>query len=158
MNTGPRKSAISQSGLARGLFFVCLAGMLLLVVWWSFGVIGEYKVSQATPTRVPTPDPNADRLARPILSSPENPTQLDEGSLVYWKICLTCHGDRGQGLTDEWREVFGENANCWTSKCHAANHPPQGFFIPRDRLPPAIKGLRPRAGKQLTIRLKDNFA
>ena len=140
MKTRSSKSALSQSGLARGLFFACLTGILLLVGWWSYGVIGEYKASQATPTRVPTPDPNADRLARPILSSPDNPTQLDEGSLIYWKICLTCHGDRGQGLTDEWRAVFGGDENCWTSKCHAPNHPPQGFFIPRDRLPPALTG------------------
>jgi cytochrome b-561 len=115
--------------------------MLLLVGWWSYGLVGSYTASRATPTRVPTPNPNADRLARPILSSPKSPTQLDEGSLVYWKICLTCHGDRGQGLTDEWRAVFGGDENCWTSKCHAANHPPQGFTIPRDRLPPAIKGM-----------------
>jgi quinol-cytochrome oxidoreductase complex cytochrome b subunit len=135
----PKKSP-SQSGLARGLFFACLAGMLLLIGWWSYGIIGTYRSSQTTPVPTMTPDPNADRLARPILSSPGNPTQLDEGSLIYWKICLTCHGDRGQGLTDEWRAVFGGDENCWTSKCHAPNHPPQGFFIPRDRLPPAIKG------------------
>jgi quinol-cytochrome oxidoreductase complex cytochrome b subunit len=134
------KKPPSQSGLAHGLFFACLAGMLLLIGWWSYGIIGTYTASHTTPTPTPTPDPNANRLARPILSSPANPTQLDEGSLVYWKICLTCHGDRGQGLTDEWREVFGQDANCWTSKCHAPNHPPEGFFIPRDRLAPAIKG------------------
>ena len=114
--------------------------MLLLVGWWSYGIIGTYRSSQITPAPTPTPDPNADRLARPILSSAKIPTQLDEGSLIYWKICLTCHGDRGQGLTDKWRAVFGGDENCWTSKCHAPNHPPQGFFIPRDRLPPAIKG------------------
>jgi quinol-cytochrome oxidoreductase complex cytochrome b subunit len=143
MKTPPTKSAMSQSGLARGLFFVCLTGMLLLVGWWSYGVIGTYTASHSalTPAATPTTASNADRLAMPILSSPKYPTQLDEGSLIYWKICLTCHGDRGQGLTDEWRAVFGEDQNCWTSKCHAPNHPPQGFFIPRDRLPPAIKGL-----------------
>jgi quinol-cytochrome oxidoreductase complex cytochrome b subunit len=137
------KSAPTPSGLARGLFFACLAGMILLAGWWLYNVIGTYTASQMPPTPAPTsaPDPNADRLARPILTSEEKPTQLDDGSLIYWKICLTCHGDRGQGLTDEWRAVFGGDENCWASKCHAANHPPQGFLIPRDRLAPAIKGL-----------------
>jgi len=134
------KTPLSRSGLARGLFFACLAGMLLLAGWWSYGFIGTYTSPQATPTRVPTPNPQADRLARPAVSSAQNPTQLDQGALIYWGICLTCHGDRGQGLTDEWRAVFGEDENCWTSKCHATNHPPQGFFIPRDRLPPALTG------------------
>ena len=83
---------------------------------------------------------NAARLARPSLISPQNPTQLDQGALVYWGICMACHGDRGEGLTDEWRAVFGEDQNCWASRCHASNHPPQGFSIPRDRLPPAMTG------------------
>ena len=136
------KSITSRSGLARGLFFVCLAGMLLLASWWSYNIIGTIDSPQATPTRMPpTPATVAERLARPNLASPQNPTQLDQGSLVYWGICLTCHGDRGQGLTNEWRAVFGADQNCWTSKCHAPNHPPEGFVIPRDHLPPAVKGI-----------------
>jgi quinol-cytochrome oxidoreductase complex cytochrome b subunit len=135
------KPRISQSGLTRGLFYACLAGMILLVGWWSFGVIKTSTPPQPAPTQVPLSSlTDAQRLARPILSSPQNPTQLDQGSLVYWGICLTCHGDRGQGLTDEWRAVFGADQNCWTSKCHAPNHPPDGFAIPRNLLPPAIKG------------------
>lgn len=44
---------------------------------------------------------------------------------------MACHGNQGQGLTDEWREAaFGEDKDCWTSKCHASNHPPQGFEFP----------------------------
>ena len=134
------KPSFSQSSLARGLFFICLAGMVILTGWWSYGLIGQFTSTKASPTASPTPNPNVDRLARPILISPQNPTELDQGSLVYWGICLTCHGDRGQGLTDEWRAVFGGDENCWTSKCHAPNHPPQGFFIPKDRLPPAVNG------------------
>jgi quinol-cytochrome oxidoreductase complex cytochrome b subunit len=136
------KSSISQSGLARGLFFACLTGMLLLVGWWSYGIIETSTTPQATATLVPpTPASNAARLARPILTAPLNPTQLDQGSLIYWGVCMACHGDRGEGLTNEWRAVFGEDQNCWTSKCHAPNHPPEGFVIPRDRLPPAVSGL-----------------
>jgi hypothetical protein len=45
---------------------------------------------------------------------------------------MVCHGDQGQGLTEEWRSVLDpEDMNCWQSKCHAPNHPPEGFEIPR---------------------------
>lgn len=76
-------------------------------------------------------------LDRPIISNP--PTQLEEGSLIFWGVCMACHGNRGQGLTDEWREAaFGEDKDCWASKCHASNHPPQGFVFPREV--PALVG------------------
>ena len=76
------------------------------------------------------------RLSGPGLSS--NATQTDKGELVYWGICMACHGDRAQGLTDEWRDVWGEDRNCWSSKCHSASHPPQGFLLPKTV--PAILG------------------
>ena len=75
-------------------------------------------------------------LLAPIL--PENPTQADLGEQDYYQICLACHGNWGQGLTDEWRETgFTDDANCWQSKCHAANHPAHGFEIPRE-MPPIL--------------------
>jgi quinol-cytochrome oxidoreductase complex cytochrome b subunit/mono/diheme cytochrome c family protein len=88
----------------------------------------------------PTPATNADRLAKPMLSAPQDPTQLDQGALVYWGVCMACHGDHGEGLTNEWRAVYGEDQNCWASRCHTANHPPDGFIIPRDNLPHAVTG------------------
>ena len=82
-----------------------------------------------TPTLVPTPTFDLKRLDKPLVSEP--PSQLDEGLLIFWGVCMACHGDNGQGLTDAWRESFGEDRDCWTSKCHASNHPPQGFEFPR---------------------------
>jgi hypothetical protein len=69
----------------------------------------------------------------PRLTGPDltvNASQADKGSVVYWAICMACHGDRGQGLTAEWRAVWGSDQNCWASKCHASNHPPEGFQLP----------------------------
>ena len=135
------KALPSQSGMARGLFFVCLGAMFILAGWWAYGTVKTATSPQATPTMAPAaPASNAARLARPVLSSPQNPTQLDQGALVYWGVCMACHGDRGQGLTNEWRAVYGEDQNCWTSKCHTANHPPDGFIIPRDNLAHAVAG------------------
>ncbi|MFH1523447.1 MAG: cytochrome b N-terminal domain-containing protein [Chloroflexota bacterium] len=128
-------------GLARGFIYVCLIGGIILVSLWTYRFSGPSISSQNTATPIPpTPASNAARLVKPTLIAPGKPTQLDQGALIYWGICMACHGDRGQGLTDEWRAVFGEDSNCWASKCHAANHPPQGFSIPRITGIPAVVG------------------
>ena len=75
------------------------------------------------------PVPITDRLAPPVL--PENPSQADKGARVYYGVCMACHGDRGQGLTEEWRAVWEEDGNCWQSGCHGPDYPPGvGFSIP----------------------------
>lgn len=77
-------------------------------------------------------DDNAEpeRLIAPPL--PEHPSQLDCGAFQFAQYCMACHGDRGQGLTEEWRQAWGDDEkNCWQSKCHASNHPPEGFELPQ---------------------------
>lgn len=75
------------------------------------------------------------RLDKP---TPIGNPQIDKGAVLYWLVCIPCHGDKGQGLTEEWREVFGpEEKNCWQSKCHAANHPDYGFSLPH-AVPPLL--------------------
>lgn len=74
------------------------------------------------------PTPTIDRLAAPPL--PEQPTQADLGAHVYYQVCMACHGDRGQGLTEEWRLVWEEDYDCWQSECHGNDHPPHGFSFP----------------------------
>jgi cytochrome c len=46
---------------------------------------------------------------------------------------MPCHGDQGQGLTDEFRtRVYPpEDANCWNSGCHGARPYDNGFTIPK---------------------------
>jgi cytochrome c len=62
----------------------------------------------------------------------------DVGSQVFWLYCLPCHGDRGQGLTDEFRAVYPpEDRNCWTSGCHGKRPYENGFTLPV-RVPPLI--------------------
>ncbi len=83
--------------------------------------------------------PEDDRLAEPIL--PESPTQVDLGRYLYYFHCMPCHGDRGQGLTDEWREVWVEDhQNCWARGCHAGRSELDAFYIPRT-IPPVIGSL-----------------
>lgn len=65
-------------------------------------------------------------------------TQADYGAEVYRLVCKACHGDKGQGLTPDWIAQWApEDQNCWQLKCHAANHPPEGFVLPRD-VPPVM--------------------
>lgn len=123
--------------------------LLLAVVFTSIltslaaGAAPDSQATATFPSITPTPAPptpvsNSSRLTKPIIS--KNPTQVEKGALYYWGICMACHGDRGQGLTDEWREVYGEDSNCWQSRCHGTHHPPQGFEIPRTLVLPAIAG------------------
>lgn len=89
----------------------------------------------AGPEPTPTQIIISPRQERPDL--PENPSAADLGHITWWSVCMACHGDAGQGLTDEWRQTaFGEDKDCWTSKCHGARHPPEGFTFPRI-VPPA---------------------
>lgn len=60
------------------------------------------------------------------------PTQISLGSQVYYQVCMACHGDHGQGLTDQWRAALDlPDQNCWQSGCHNPHHPPGGFVFPR---------------------------
>lgn len=93
-----------------------------------------FDMGTAVAQTVSTPTP--DRLAEPTL--PASPSQADIGPQVYWLSCLPCHGDRGQGLTDEFRQIYPkEEQNCWTSGCHGSNPYESGFTIPK-YIPPII--------------------
>lgn len=53
-----------------------------------------------------------------------------------------CHGDVGQGLTDEWRDVWEEDhRNCWASGCHGGRAGDEGFPVPH--IIPAVIGAPP---------------
>lgn len=87
----------------------------------------------------PIPQPIADPLAIPVLS--ESPTQVERGEASYYYNCMPCHGDQGQGLTDEFREIWVEDhQNCWAVGCHGGRTSDEGFPIPRT-VPP-VTGIR----------------
>ena len=81
--------------------------------------------AQEAPTLTPTYDP----LAEPFV--PENPSEYELGRNWYWHNCMTCHGDVGQGLTDEFRAIWPEDhQNCWGRGCHGGRQADEGFPIP----------------------------
>jgi mono/diheme cytochrome c family protein len=76
------------------------------------------------------PTPTVDRLGPP--PTVPSPTQADEGAYLYWLNCQPCHGDQGQGLTDEWRAQYPEEDQyCWNSGCHGERPYEDGFKLPR---------------------------
>jgi len=94
----------------------------------------------STSTAQPTPTFDVKRLDPPIISS-DNSDQLKKGAAKYWGVCMACHGDVGQGLTEEWKDAFGEeDRNCWQSGCHGPDHPTPGFRIPEDKPIPGLAG------------------
>jgi mono/diheme cytochrome c family protein len=100
-------------------------GIALLFAGLFFDI--NTSVAQAVSTSMSTPD----RLVKPTL--PAEPSQADKGAQVYWLSCLPCHGDRGQGLTEEFKQTYpAEDRNCWKSGCHG-DHPYQnGFTLPKN--------------------------
>ena len=76
-----------------------------------------------------SPTPTYDPLDEPPL--PPSPTEYELGRNLYWHWCMTCHGDKGQGLTDEFRSIWEEDhQNCWGRGCHAGHPGDMGFPIP----------------------------
>jgi len=106
-----------------------LPGLLLLACFCLDSPVPG-KAASVSPT--PEPDP----LAIPIV--PENPGAIDLGRITYYYHCMPCHGDKGQGLTDEWREVWEEDhQNCWSRGCHGGKAGDLAFAIPR-YVPPVM--------------------
>lgn len=98
-------------------------------------------MSQVSPTATAplTPTATADVSWLQLRPLPADSTDADIGQEIYIVVCQDCHGDEGQGLTDDWRAKWDpEHQNCWQSKCHDLAHPIEGFVMPR--YVPAVMG------------------
>ncbi len=72
-------------------------------------------------------------LLGPPAPTPTPPTEAGHGKDVFYLRCMACHGDLGQGLTDEFRnrQYPPGDTNCWKSGCHGVNPYENGFTLPR---------------------------
>lgn len=114
------------------------AVMLAIAIWLTFTSLALAQIEHGGPAPTPTPlpptpapdvTPTPDRLAAP--PTVPSPNQADEGAQLYWLHCQPCHGDRGQGLTDEWRAQYPpEEEYCWESGCHGNQPYDQDFALP----------------------------
>jgi len=118
--------------------YLLLVGIALLLAGLFFDSgAARARLQTATPAPTSLPVGTPDRLAQPTL--PASPSQADLGSQAYWLSCLPCHGDVGQGLTDEFRETYpAEDQYCWESGCHGKNPYESGFTLPKTI--PAVVG------------------
>ncbi len=106
----------------RSMFYIFgITGVLICISIFSLHVPPVF-------AQDPVPTPTYDPLAQPEL--PPNPTELEMGRYLFWRHCMPCHGDVGQGLTDEFRVLWEEHANCWDRGCHGGNRDDEGFPIP----------------------------
>ena len=116
---------------ASAVFVVALAFLILFAPTAAqqveHGAPPEALPTEATlpPDTTPTPD----RLAPP--PTVPSPNQADEGAQLFWLHCQPCHGDVGQGLTDDWRAQYPpEDQYCWNSGCHGPSPYKQEFQLP----------------------------
>ncbi len=73
--------------------------------------------------------PTYDPFATPDLS--DNPSEFESGRYLYYFHCMPCHGDLGQGLTDDFRKIWEEDHQyCWGKGCHGGRPQDEGFPIP----------------------------
>ena len=98
---------------------------MLLAAFWIQG--GTALSASSTNNIIITPTP--DRLAEPTV--PAEPSQADYGAQVFWLYCMPCHGDKGQGLTDEFRLLYPpDHQDCWKSGCHGSRPYANGWTLP----------------------------
>lgn len=76
------------------------------------------------------PQPTRTRFSDPTITPS---TQGGNGANIFQVYCMPCHGDQGQGLTDEFRnrQYPPEDVNCWKSGCHGERPYDNGFTLPK---------------------------
>lgn len=106
--------------------------MAAVTVWAAAVLAVPSGTARAAATLTPatvTPSIDLSRLAAPTLPNPPRPA--DVGARVYWPSCMACHGDREQGLTDEFRTLYpAEDRYLRAAGCHGRGPSEGGFRLP----------------------------
>lgn len=106
-------------------------------IWAVLALAALWQLRSPAAAETPVPTPTIDRLAAPPTVAA--PNQADLGAQAYWLNCQPCHGDQGQGLTDDWRAQYPmEDQYCWGRGCHGEIPYADGFRLPRSV--PAVLG------------------
>ncbi len=120
--------------MARALLWAAIVGVLV-------GLGALLLVNPFAAPRPPQPEMRATNSPSPRsnIALANASDQAVRGAEIYAMRCITCHGDRGQGLTLEWRLTWDEeHQNCAKPKCHGRDNP-EGFYLP-NMYAPAIVG------------------
>ncbi len=121
--------------MRRTIFFIATGILTFAFLASNFtGTSTALQQPTSTPAISITPTFDSSRLTQPPTVYP--PAQADTGGQIYWGMCMSCHGDKGQGLTEDWKNSFPpEEKNCWDSGCHASDAPANSFVIPQTGIP-----------------------
>ncbi len=108
-------------------FILAFSGLMLMASQGAFQVAAQNPTETATMPAVMPPN-----LTPYVM--PAHPDQADQGGQVYYLVCMVCHGDQGQGLTQQWIEdsVGMGPLSCYAARCHGPHHPPEGFVLPKN--------------------------
>lgn len=140
---------MSKTRLVAGLFILLGTAALL-------AACGSALTSTPAAQPTPTPRPPVMALNRDswiLVDLPPDATQLQHGAEIYRLVCSACHAYSGEGLTGAWIATWDpKDQNCWQSKCHGPNHPPDGFVLP---IAPAIVGQAAMAPFRTAADLRD---
>jgi hypothetical protein len=113
-----------------------LAAYLPVILLLTMGGLSGKAYGQGQPSPTPAYNP----LKEPVI--PEHPSDYELGRNYYWHYCMPCHGDKGQGLTDEWRAVWvPDHQDCWGRGCHSGKRVDDSFPIPT-AVPPIVSSAR----------------
>lgn len=113
------------------LTLVCALALVLVqpVTRWTAANAGAARLAGEAQAAGLTPTPTYDPLKEPVL--PKDPSREEYGAYLYYYHCMPCHGDLGQGLTDDFRAVWVEDhQDCWNRGCHGGRPKDEGFPIP----------------------------
>ena len=123
--------------MRRAIFFIATG---ILTFGFAFlasnftGTSTALQQSTATPTISSTPTFDSSRLDQPPTVYP--PAQADTGAQIYWGMCMSCHGDKGQGLTEDWVNSFPpEERIVGTRAVMPATRLQNSFVIPQTGIP-----------------------
>lgn len=118
-----------HSALLITLAFLLISLLLFGATLNTRHIDNEYGALLPAQVQTATPPPRESWVTLPPM--PESATQADYGAEIFRLVCRDCHGDVGQGLTYQWRSTWNpKDQDCWQSKCHSFNHPPDGFLLP----------------------------
>ena len=108
------------------------------LVWFGTSWADSFSPPKQAPSSVETGTPSPrQRLSRP--------KSKDPGAQLYWSKCLVCHGDQGQGLTEDWLALLEQtDLYCLPPDCDVTILLPEGFTLPAT--------VRPLIGTQALLR------
>ncbi|HZQ09775.1 MAG TPA: c-type cytochrome [Anaerolineae bacterium] len=127
--------------------YVLIVAVVLLTIFFAASVLNaagadSNPVSQIHPaslTATPIPVSSDDMFPTWMTPPPPSNTQTGNGAVIYYYYCMVCHGDKGQGLTLDWRAQWPVgHQDCAVPMCHGKRHPPESFELPHDFAPAII--------------------